>query len=411
MEIPARIPFADLITPHLELEQELLVAFKAVLRTRTFIGGLIVEDFEEEFARYCGTRYCIGVKSGLDALRLALTGARVKPGDVVLTAANACSATTMAIAQSGALPHLIDVDKRTYSLDPVKLEEHVERCCCVHPMTGKLFDRTTQRPITAVVPLHLYGQTADMDRILGIAERYHLTIVEDAREAHGAEYFSEKQNRWRKSGSMGRAAAFSFDPGANLGACGDAGAITTDDEEVAQEVRVLRDREQSGQYDHACEGGRARLDAIQAGILKVKLGHLSDWNKKRRENAFCYHGLLTPVGDQIIIPYEPSWARATYHSYVIRIDNRDELRSYLRAASIPTKIHCSAVLEKVHRRLRYKPGDFPVAEAIAAKILSLPIYPQLEFDQQHRVAHQILDFVERGKAVRSRDRVLPVFPA
>jgi dTDP-4-amino-4,6-dideoxygalactose transaminase len=400
MGIPARIPFADLITPHLELQQELLAVFKAVLRTGTFMGGLIVEDFEKEFARYCGTRYCIAVKSGLDALKLALTGARVKPGDVVLTAANACSATTTAITQAGAFPELIDVDKRTCGLDPVKLEEHLEKRCSVHPMTGKLSDRTTQRPISAVVPVHLYGQTADMDRIVGIAERYHLTIVEDAREAHGAEYFSEKQNRWRKSGSMGRAAAFSFDPGANLGACGDAGAITTDDEDVAREVRALRDREQSGQCDHACEGGHARLDAIQAGILKVKLGHLGDWNKKRRENAFCYHGLLTPVADQVIIPYEPSWARATYQSYVIRINNRDELRSYLRAERIPTKLHCSALLEKVHRPLRYKPGDFPVAEGIAAKILLLPIYPQLEFDQQYRVAHQILDFVERGKASR-----------
>jgi dTDP-4-amino-4,6-dideoxygalactose transaminase len=399
MEIPERIPFADLVTPHLELQQELLSVFRAVLRTGTFIGGLLVEDFEREFARYCGTRYCIGVSSGSDALKLALTGAGVRPGDVVLTAPNTFAATIEAISHSAA-PDFVDVNERTYSLDWLKLEQHLETRCYVDPVSGKLFDRKTQRPVTAVVAAHLYGQTADMDPILEISERYHLIVVEDACQAHGAEYFSEKQNRWRKAGSMSRAAAFSFDPEANLGACGHAGAITTDDVEVAQEVRRLRDRDQTGQYDHAFEGCNGRLDAIQAGILQVKLSHLADWNKKRRENAFCYHGLLTPVVDRITIPYEPSWARATYHSYVIRTHNRDELQSYLHAARIPTKIHYPAPLHlhEAHRALGYKAGDFPVAEGIASEMLSLPIYPQLGFDQQYRVARGIVNFVEQASA-------------
>lgn len=402
MEIPAQILFDDLVTPHLELQQELLAIVRAVLRSGSFIGGSIVEDFEQEFARYCGTRYCVGVSSGLDALRLALIGAGVRPNDIVLTVPNEFPAAIEAISQIGACPDFVDVDACSASLDWKKLEQHLDSRCYVDPATGKLFDRKTQRPVAAVVPVHLYGQTANMDPILEISERYHLMVVEDACQAPGAKYFSEKQNRWRKAGSMGRAAAFSFHPGANLGACGDAGAITTDDPELAQEVRRLCDRDQTAQYEPAFGGCNARLDAIQAGILQVKLSHLSDWNKKRRENAFCYHGLLSPVVDRITIPYEPSWARATYHSYVIRTDNRDELQSYLRAASIPTKTQNPVLLhlQEAQRPLGYKMGDFPVAEGIASDILLLPIYPHLEFDQQYRIAHRILDFVEHGGATK-----------
>jgi dTDP-4-amino-4,6-dideoxygalactose transaminase len=218
MGIPTRIPFADLVTPHSELQRELLAVFRAVLRRCTFIGGSIVEDFEREAARHCGTRYCLGVSSGLDALRLVLTGAGVRPGDIVLTAPNAFTATMEAISRSKARPDFVDVDERTYSLDWVRLERHRETRCYLDLVAGKLFDTKTQRPVTAVVPVHLCGQTANMDPILEISERYHLIVVEGACQAHGAEYFSEKQNRWRKAGSIGRAAAFSFDPGANLGA-------------------------------------------------------------------------------------------------------------------------------------------------------------------------------------------------
>lgn len=407
-----QIPFVDHIEPHLELQEELLEVFRAALRAGTFVGGSIVEDFEREFARYCGTRHCVGVSSGTDALKLALIAAGVKPGDVVLTVPNTFIATTEAISHAGARPDFIEVDERTYSMDWMTLTEHLETQCYEDLATGKLFDKKTQRPVTAIVPVHLYGQTADMDPILEIAERYRLIVVEDACQAHGAEYFSNKENRWRKAGSMGRAAAFSFHPGANLGACGEAGAVTTDDGELAQEIRILREHGETQRYYHDIEGYNARLDALQAGILQIKLRHLPDWNKKRREDAFCYHGLLTSVLDSITIPSEPSWARSVYHSYVIRADNRDELKSYLLAANIPTKIHYPVPLhrQKAYRTLRYKVGDFPVTERIASQVLSLPIYPQLEFDQQYRVAQRVVEFVGQERRNKSRPR-LPPLPA
>jgi dTDP-4-amino-4,6-dideoxygalactose transaminase len=409
MRIPVQIPFVDLILPGSELQEELLEVFRTALRTGTFVDGSMVEDFEREFAQYCGTRHCVGVSSGTDALKLALIATGVKPGDVALTVPNTFIATAEAISHAGARPDFIDVDERTYSMDWMTLKRHLETQCYENLATGKLFDKRTQRPVTAVVPVHLYGQMADMDPILEIAERYHLIVVEDACQAHGAEYFSNKENRWKKAGSMGRAAAFSFHPGANLGACGEAGAVTTDDGEVAQEIRILREHGETQRYYHDTEGYNARLDAIQAGILQIKLRHLSDWNKKRREDAFCYHGFLTSVLDNITIPSEPSWARSAYHLYVIRADNRDELKSYLLAANIPTKIHYPVPLhrQKAYRTLRYKLGDFPITERITSEILSLPIYPQLEFDQQYRVAQRVVEFVAQERR-KSRPRLPPL---
>ena len=409
MRVSAQIPFVDLVAPHLELQEELLSVFRSALRTGCFTGGSVVEDFERDFARYCDTRYCVGVGSGIDALRLALTAAGVEPGDMVVTVPNTFIATTEAISQAGACPEFVDVHERTYNMDWTKLTEYLETRCYVDTHTGKLCSKNTKRPVTAVVPVHLYGQMVDMDRILEIAERYNLIVVEDACQAHGAEYFSNKESRWRKAGSMGRAAAFSFSPGTNLGACGEAGAVTTSDEELAQKVRMLSDHSQTRQDYHDVEGHNASLDAIQAGILQIKLRYLADWNKKRRENAFCYHGLLSAVLDNIAIPYEPSWARAIYHRYVIRADNRDELKSYLRAANIATKIHYPVPLhrQEAYRALRYKTGDFPVTERITSEILSLPIYPQLEFDQQRRVAQRVLEFITRSSVRESYSDNVP----
>jgi dTDP-4-amino-4,6-dideoxygalactose transaminase len=401
--MPARIPFVDLITPHLELQEELLAVFRASLRSGKFIGGSMVEDFEREFARYCGSRFCIGVSSGREALRLALLAGGVRPGDIVLTVPNTLVSIVEAILQAGAQPDFIDVDEHTCSMDLTELEEHLQAQCCVDPATGRLLDKRTHAPLAALVPAHLHGQTANMDPILEIAERYGLFVIEDACQAHGAEYFSKKENRWRRAGVMGHAAVFSFDPGANLGACGEAGTVTTNDENLAQRLRMLRDHGAAQEADHDPEGQGAGLDAIQAGILEVKLRHLAEWEKKRRENAFCYHGLLSSAVDSITIPYEPSWAKATYHSYVIRLENRDELRAHLHAANIATKVQCPLLLhlQDAYGVLRYKSGEFPVAEKIASQNLALPIYPQLEFDQQYRIAQKILEFVTHEKATRS----------
>jgi dTDP-4-amino-4,6-dideoxygalactose transaminase len=285
MRVSAQIPFVDLVAPHLDLQEELLSVFRRALRTGTFTGGSMVEDFERDFSRHCDTRYCVGVASGIDALRLALIALGVESGDIVITVPNTFIATTEAISQAGARPEFVDVDERTYNMDWMKLQEYLETRCYVGTGTRKLCSKNTKRPVTAVVPVHLYGQMVDMDRILEIAERYNLIVVEDACQAHGAEYFSNKESRWRKAGSMGHAAAFSFHPGTNLGACGEAGAVTTNDGELAQKVRMLSNHGQTQRYYHDIEGNNARLDAIQAGILQIKLKYLADWNKKRRAAA------------------------------------------------------------------------------------------------------------------------------
>src|SRR6202171_2322826 len=280
-----QIPFLDLITLHKDLEPELLATLQDILRTAGFVGGPKVEEFEREFAKFCGASHCVGVASGTDAVRFALTACGVKPGDIVVTVPHTFIATTEAISQAGARPDFVDIDERTYCMDPRKLEEYLEQECYRDRETGRLFHGRWKAPGTAVVPVHIYGQTADMDPILELARRYNLIVIEDACQAHGAEYFSRTENRWRKAGSMGQAAAFSFYPGKNLGACGEGGAGTTNDEEIARKIRMLRDHGHTHKDYHEVEVYNGRLDAIQAGILTVKLRHLAGWNQLRHEAA------------------------------------------------------------------------------------------------------------------------------
>ena len=291
------IPFLDLVTPHQELKEELTEVFTKALSTAGFIGGPMVEEFEREFAAFCDAQYCVGVSNGTDALRFAFIAAGIKPGDTVVTVPNTFIATTEAISQAGARPDFVDIDERTYNMDPEKLREYLEVQCYFED--GKLKNRKTGLTVTAVVPVHLYGQTADMDPIMELAERFNLIVIEDACQAHGAEYFSKKDNRWKKAGSMGLAAAFSFYPGKNLGACGEGGAVTTNDAEMARKMRMLRDHGQSKKYYHDVEGYNGRLDAIQAGFLRVKLKHLAAWNNRRRECAARYQELLGPTSEGI----------------------------------------------------------------------------------------------------------------
>lgn len=389
------IPFLDLITPHLELEEELIWLFRGVLETAGFIGGPLVEGFEREFAAFCDAQHCIGVASGTDALRFALIAGGVKSGDTVLTVPNTFIATAEAISQAGARPDFVDIEERTYNMDPRKLQEYLETRCVLDSRTGRVLNQKTQSPISAIVPVHLYGQPAEMDPILELATRYNLLVIEDACQAHGAEYFSTKENRWRRVGSIGHAAAFSFYPGKNLGACGEAGAVTTNDVLLAKKIRMLRDHGQSQKYHHEIEGYNGRLDAIQAGILQTKLEFLPDWNRKRRENARRYNELLAMRPDLIITPYESSRTRAVYHLYVIRTRHRDQLQKQLAQADIATQVHypISLHLQNAYATLGYKQGDFPVSERMAGEILSLPMYPHLEPAQQKRIAHAILELL------------------
>src|SRR2546429_6075473 len=278
-----RIPFLDLVTVHRELEGELLSVFKTALDTAGFIGGPTVQEFERDFAEFCESQFCVGMASGTDALRLALVAAGVRPGDTVVTVPLTFIATTEAISQAGAWPDFVDIDERTYTMDPEKLRAYLETECTPDVHTGRVVSKRTGRPVTAVIPVHLYGQMADMDPILELAARYDLIVIEDACQAHGAEYFSSKENRWRKAGSMGRAAAFSFYPGKNLGACGEAGAVTTDDERLARRCQMLRDHGQSKKYFHDMEGYNGRLDAMQAGGLGGEVCPLPEWEGAGRE--------------------------------------------------------------------------------------------------------------------------------
>jgi dTDP-4-amino-4,6-dideoxygalactose transaminase len=387
------IPFLDLITPHVELEKELTAVFQKALRSAGFIGGPMVEEFEKAFATFCDASHSVAISSGTDALRFALMAAGVKPGDVVLTTPHTFIATTEAISQAGATPEFVDIDEQTYNLDPAKLAEYLEKQC-TPDKSGRRISRRSGRPVTAIVPVHLYGQMADMDAILDLAERHHLIVVEDACQAHGAEYFSRKHNRWMKAGSMGRAAAFSFYPGKNLGACGEAGAATTNDANIAKTMKMLRDHGQATKYYHDVEGYNGRLDSIQAGLLQVKLAHLAKWNEQRRQRAAEYDKLLQPARGAVAVPFEPQNSRAVYHLYVVRVADREGLMEQLKQANIGTGIHYPIPLhlQKAYAAMNYRKGDFPAAEKAAAEIVSLPMFPQLTAAQQARVVEEVMKF-------------------
>jgi dTDP-4-amino-4,6-dideoxygalactose transaminase/acetyltransferase-like isoleucine patch superfamily enzyme len=387
-----KVPFLDLVTPHLELENELVSVFRRGLHTAGFVGGPMVEDFEKAFATFCDAGHCVAVNSGTDALRFALMASGVQAGDVVLTVPNTFIATTEAISQAGATPEFVDVNEHTSNISVERLQHHLETNCG-RDSSGKLISLRSGQRVSAVVPVHLYGQMADMDPILRLANRYGLIVVEDACQAHGAEYFSRDLNRWMKAGSMGRAAAFSFYPGKNLGACGEGGAVTTSDPALAGTVKMLRDHGQATKYYHDMEGYNGRMDAIQAGLLHVKLPHLTAWNSLRRERAVDYKRLLAD-NEAISLPYEPSWSRAVYHLYVIRSKDREGLISHLKEAGIGTGIHYPIPLhlQKAYASLNYERGAFPVAERIATEIVSLPMFPQLTAGQQSRVAEEVMAF-------------------
>jgi len=412
MSLITNIPFLDLATPHVELEQELTTVFHRALRTAGFIGGPMVEEFEKAFADFCETTHSVAVSSGTDALRFALMASGVQQGDVVVTVPHTFIATTEAISQAGALPEFVDIDERTYNIDPEELRDYLENKCRVDE-SGKLISKRSGRVVTAVVPVHLYGQMADMDPILALAEQYGLIVIEDACQAHGAEYLSRELNRgygWRKAGSVGRAAAFSFYPGKNLGACGEAGAITTNDGSIAEKVRMLRDHGQAKKYCHDVEGYNGRLDAIQAGILHVKLVHLARWNGQRREHAAHYNRLLANADCGLVQPHEPSWSRGVYHLYVVRSEDRDELMVHLKKAGIGTGIHYPVPLhlQKAYASLKYHPGDFPVAEKISAEIVSLPMFPQLTAEQQTQVVDETVRFNQMFAVKRALNQPVPL---
>ncbi|HOG29238.1 MAG TPA: DegT/DnrJ/EryC1/StrS family aminotransferase [Vicinamibacterales bacterium] len=388
------VPFLDLVAPHRELENDLVEAFRQAVRSAAFVGGAEVEGFEKEFAEFCGSKFCVGVANGTDAVRFALMASGVGPGDAVVTVAHTFIATVEAISQAGAETEFVDIDERTYCMSPAALDEYLKGCA-KDPATGRPLGRRTGKPIKAVLPVHLYGQTADMDAILAVADRYGLIVVEDACQAHGAEYKSA-DGKWRRAGTFGKAAAFSFYPGKNLGSCGEGGAVTTDDEQAAKVIRMLREHGQAQKYYHDLEGYNGRLHAIQAAFLRVKLRRLPEWNAGRYAAARRYGEMLAGVPG-VIVPHEPENTRPVYHLYVIRTKDRDALGEHLKARKVFTGLHYPVPLhlQKCYAGWGYAKGSLPVTEAVASSIVSLPMFPTLTAEQQRRTVDAVADFVAR----------------
>jgi dTDP-4-amino-4,6-dideoxygalactose transaminase len=361
------IPLIDLTIQHRNLREEINAAIQGVLDRADFVLGQDVNKLEEEFAAYCGVKYAVGVDSGLSALELSLLALGVGPGHEVIVPAHTFTATAAAATLAGATPVFVDVDPQTWNLDPAQIEDAIT-------------DRTR-----AIIPVHLYGLPADMNMILGIAEKYHLVVVEDACQAHGARY------KGKCTGSLGNAAGFSFYPTKNLGGCGDGGIVTTNDVNVAETVRALRNCGQRAKNVHSLTPYNHRLDSLQAAILRVKLPYLDQWIESRRSWAALYNQLLP---DTVMKPVEPPGCRHVYHLYVIRSQNRDALQAYLKERGIGTAIHYPnpVHLQPFYSNGKDRRGQFPVAEQICNEILSLPMYPELTEEQVNQVTARIREF-------------------
>lgn len=360
-----RVPFVDLKLLHSEMEDGLREVFARVLRNSSFVLGPEVEQFEQEFAAYCGVQHCVAVNTGTAALHITLAALGIGPGDEVITVPHTFIATAEAITACGATPVFVDIDPVSFCMDPNKLE-------------AAITSRTR-----AIIPVHLYGQTADMDAILAIANAHHLPVVEDACQAHGAEY------KGRKAGSLGVAGCFSFYPGKNLGALGEGGAVTTNEPELAQQLRMWRDHGSRKKYEHAFSGLNMRMEGIQGGVLSLKLKCLDKWNHQRRDAATHYGKLLS--GGAVTLPTELSYGRHVYHLYVVRTADRDQLRQQLAEAGIETGLHYPIPLhlQEAFRYLGHQQGDFPVTEKVKDEILSLPMYPGISADAITHVASEL----------------------
>jgi dTDP-4-amino-4,6-dideoxygalactose transaminase len=363
-----QVPFIDLRAQYRSIASEIDAAIAEVIHNTAFILGKDVSLFEEEFAQYNQAKYAVGVDSGTSALELALRAFGIGPGDEVITAANTYIATALAISYTGARPVLVDIDPQTYNID-----------------ANMLADAITAKT-KAVIPVHLYGQPAAMNPILEIARKKDLIVIEDACQAHGAKY------KGRRMGGLGHAAAFSFYPAKNLGAFGDAGMVVTQDEDVADTIRMLRDVGQREKYHHDVKGYNHRLDTLQAAVLRVKLMYLDEWNAARRQHAHQYNQLF--AGSQVITPTEADYAEHVYHLYIVRVEDRDGLREHLTERKVYTGIHYPIPihLQRAYQDLGYQRGDFPITERYADQIVSLPMYAELTPQMIDYTVESVLSF-------------------
>jgi dTDP-4-amino-4,6-dideoxygalactose transaminase len=356
------IPFLDLKAPYDELKQELDEAIGRVVSSGWFIGGPEVDKFEEEFAEYCGAVHCVGVANGLDALHLALRAMNIGPGDEVIVPSNTYIATWLAVSQCGAVPIPVEPDSRTYNIDP------------------NLIEAAITKKTKAILPVHLYGQPADLDSILAIARKHGLKVLEDGAQAHGALY------KGKRLGSHGDAVAWSFYPGKNLGAMGDGGAVTTNDPEIADRLRVFRNYGSRVKYVNEVKGFNSRLDPLQAAILSVKLKKLDAWNERRAAAAAAYSRLLQDC--DLLCPYVPEWAVPAWHLYVVQHASRDALQKALANSQIGTLIHYPIPphLQDAYLELGWEAGAFPLAEKMAQQVLSLPMGPSISMSEVDKVS-------------------------
>lgn len=377
-----KIPLIDLKAQYESMKDEIQTAIGRVLDSSTFILGKEVEAFEESFARYCDTRYAAGLNSGTSALYLTLLALGIGPGDEVITVSQTFIATLEAISWTGARPVLVDIEEKTYNMDPALIESR--------------FTKKTK----AILPVHLYGHPTDMDPILKIAKERKLWVIEDACQAHGALY------KGRRVGGLGHAACFSFYPGKNLGAYGEGGAVVTHDAELALKIKKLRNHGGLEKYSHEFIGFNARLEAIQAAVLRAKLPHLDRWNELRRQHVAKYNALLSK--SNLILPTESSFAKSVYHLYVVRTPERDRLNAYLNERGIGSLIHYPKPnhLLGCFKNLGYQEGSLPVTEKISKEVLSLPLYPELAPEQQKTVAGAVASFFNSKKS-SSRSRSVP----
>jgi len=366
-----RIPFVDLGAQHRQVESELQAAVRRVFERCSFILGPEVERFEADFASYLGSTHCVAINSGTAALQLALQALGIGPGDEVITVPNTFIATAEAISAVGAQPVFVDVDPASYTMDPAQAERAI---------TAKT---------RALLPVHLYGQPADMDALLEIARGRNLAVLEDACQAHGAEY------KGRKAGTRGTAGCFSFYPSKNLGACGEGGAVVTNDPELAERVRLLRNHGSVSKYEHRFPGYNFRMEGLQGAVLAVKLQHLEEWNERRRKLAEHYDHLLS--GSGVVTPTEMPYTKHVYHLYVVQADDREALRQQLAGQGIETGIHYPIPLhlQEAYRSLGYHRGSFPVSEGLAERILSLPMYPDLSGADVEHVASILLKLIQQ----------------
>jgi|AntAceMinimDraft_17_1070374.scaffolds.fasta_scaffold00233_10 dTDP-4-amino-4,6-dideoxygalactose transaminase len=377
-----QIPFVDLKTQYLSIKSEIDNAIQNVLSDTAFIKGKYVEEFEKNFAKKFNAKYCIGVASGTDAIFIALKILKIGQGDQVITAANTFIATSEAISGTGADVVFVDCNPETYNIDVNKIEE-------------KITDKTK-----AIIPVHLYGQPADMNPIIKLAKKYHLFIVEDCAQAHFAEYLylssNDNKSKWRRVGTLGNIGAFSFYPGKNLGAYGDAGAIITNDDSLAKKIKMYANHGRISKYNHEIQGINSRMDGIQGAILNVKLKYLRKWIEKRRKVADTYNELLKDVW-QVICPKVNNNAKHVYHLYVVRVKQREELRKFLQSKGIATGIHYPIALPNLiaYKYLGHKPKDFPVASKYEKQLLSLPVYPEIKKEQIEYVVENIKQFYNK----------------